>query len=341
MARYPDFLIFGAAKSGTTTLFDFLRRHPQVFLPEIKEPEFYSIDEKFLTARAWYEGLFAQARIDQVVGEGSQTYSMWPHFAKAPERIATELPNVKLVYIMRDPIERAYSFYLQLVKMGQITRQNFRISRTFEECLFPDMYPDRCSHETFMGSLAGIFPDDPGLFLDPSDYALQIERYSKFYSRDRFHLMVFEEIIADCAHQIESLFRFLGLTELGGMHSISSAKTNVSSDYFATAQAMDAMMRAKRNTTLTRIASITPNPIKALTKRALLLYSAREKSISLSRPAPMQPQTRVWLQEYFAPRLKRLAELTDLDVSIWTSRWNSPENGQPNRSDASANTQII
>ena len=114
--RLPDFMLIGAMKSGTTTLHAYLSRHPGLFLCTPKEPGFFSRDERYARGLDWYRELFTDAQPEQLCGEASTCYSRWPHFENAAPRIAADVPGAKLLYITRDPVERAYSHYRHLME---------------------------------------------------------------------------------------------------------------------------------------------------------------------------------------------------------------------------------
>lgn len=118
----PSFLIIGAQKSATTTLWGGLRRHPQVFLPDVKEPDYFATEASYATRRDWYAGLFAGSEGARARGEASTTYTLFPHYHGVADRIARTLPEVRLVYVVRDPVERARSAYTHAVALGAETR---------------------------------------------------------------------------------------------------------------------------------------------------------------------------------------------------------------------------
>lgn len=112
-ARCPDFLCIGAQKAGTTTLHDLLQYHPDAYLPDLKETHFFS--RHFDQPQAWYERHFADARPAQAVGEVTPYYLFHP---AAPARIATLLPAVRLIVLLRDPVQRALSGYFHAKRHG-------------------------------------------------------------------------------------------------------------------------------------------------------------------------------------------------------------------------------
>src|SRR4051794_34967159 len=117
----PNFLIIGAAKAGTTSLYHYLRQHPDVYMSTIKEPNYFCFEEQLpeyapVRTLAEYESLFDGASSQPAVGEASTQYL---NSAAAPRRIANILPNVRLIVSLRNPADRAYSSYLGRVWGGR------------------------------------------------------------------------------------------------------------------------------------------------------------------------------------------------------------------------------
>ncbi|MFC1759697.1 sulfotransferase domain-containing protein, partial [Planctomycetota bacterium] len=109
----PNFMIIGASKCGTTSLWEYLNRHPDVFWANPKEPMYFNWELKRPREIEWYASLFADAADKQAIGEATTSYTYAPHTAKVPQRIHQLLPDCKLVYILRPPVARTYSHYVQ------------------------------------------------------------------------------------------------------------------------------------------------------------------------------------------------------------------------------------
>ena len=116
----PDFAIIGMMKSGTTSLYSWLRTHSDVFLPLVKEPDFFS--KEWRRGADWYGRLFADALPHQIRGDGSVSYS-YPEFADvAAARLIAASPGLKIVCLLRNPIERTRSHYRHQVLRGRESR---------------------------------------------------------------------------------------------------------------------------------------------------------------------------------------------------------------------------
>src|SRR5262245_7209987 len=103
----PNFLVIGAMKCGTSSLYQYLRSHPQVFMPnDPDEVNFFSRRDLERWSE-WYRRLFAEAGSAVAIGERSTNYTKYPSIPDVPTRIARSIPDAKLIYLIRDPIERA------------------------------------------------------------------------------------------------------------------------------------------------------------------------------------------------------------------------------------------
>ena len=116
----PDFVIIGAMKCGTSTLAAQLAAQEGVFITTPKEPEFFSDDAVFARGLAWYENLYADAALGDLKGEASTGLTKLPTHPHAAERLHAAVPDAKLIYITRDPIERLISHYMHEWSMGTI-----------------------------------------------------------------------------------------------------------------------------------------------------------------------------------------------------------------------------
>jgi hypothetical protein len=108
----PNFIIIGAMKCGTSTLHEQLARQPGIFMSEPKEPNYFSNDEIYGRGERWYGGLFAASAGASLRGESSTHYTKLPTYPKTVERMRALLPDLKLIYVMRHPVDRLVSHYI-------------------------------------------------------------------------------------------------------------------------------------------------------------------------------------------------------------------------------------
>ncbi len=116
----PDFIVIGAMKSATTTLHEQLARQPGIFMSRPKEPNFFSDDAIYARGWSWYSALFRPASAADLRGESSTHYTKLPTYPRTVERMVRDLPRLKLIYVMRHPIDRLVSQYVHEVTAGRI-----------------------------------------------------------------------------------------------------------------------------------------------------------------------------------------------------------------------------
>jgi hypothetical protein len=179
----PNFLIIGAMKSGTTALYSYMFHHPQIFMSAPKELRYFVTARNWKMGREWYEGHFANADGAIAIGEGSPIYTRHPHHSGVPARIKELIPDVRLIYVIRNPIDRIRSEYL-----GRVVNGGER--RPFDEAVIASPY-----------------------YVDGSSYAMQIEQYLDHFSLDQFLIFTSEELRNSRAATMKRVFRFLSVDE--------------------------------------------------------------------------------------------------------------------------------
>lgn len=177
----PKFVIIGAAKAATTSLCLVLRRHPQVHIPARKELNFFSVDSIYARGVDWYHDQF-HPDADRVQGEGSVSYSLCGLFPSTPERICRYRPDMKLVYLVRDPVERLLSYYLQLQAAGQIGPVSF----------------------------TEALRESPEL-LDSARYWKQIRAYRQVFPTEQIQVLFFDDWVTDPQRVTSDCCRFVGV----------------------------------------------------------------------------------------------------------------------------------
>lgn len=190
--RLPNFLIVGAAKSGTTSLAHYLRPHPQVFMAAAKELHFF--DEHYAKGLDWYREHFAGAQDATAVGEATPVYM---YDAAAVARMAAALPDARLIAVLRDPVDRAYSHYW-------MNRRQGREPLTFADAIAAE--PERLA--------AGPEPRSHFAYVDRSRYLGQLRRLAEHFSREQVHVVLFDDLApATRAASYAEVCRFLDIAE--------------------------------------------------------------------------------------------------------------------------------
>jgi Sulfotransferase domain len=142
----PNFLVIGAAKSGTTSLAHYLRAHPKAYMPRF-EPHYFTAERRWKLGQAWYENLCLEAGNAIAVGEKSASYSRYPLYQGVPDRIAALVPGIRIVYLVRHPLLRMRSEYLHRLLNGKESRSLFDTSRY---ALQIDRYLEYLPHEQLL-----------------------------------------------------------------------------------------------------------------------------------------------------------------------------------------------
>lgn len=179
--RLPDFLVIGAMKAGTTSLHAYLGQHPQLFVTTPKELHFFIDADGWESRLDWYTAQFEACPPGAVAGEASVTYTKFPRFRGVPERIAATMPGVRLVYLLRDPIERMRSHYAHEISSGN---EHLPIDRALLE---------------------------RSRYLEASLYHLQLQQYLPHFPRSQILLLTSEELRSDPAATLRRLWTFLGV----------------------------------------------------------------------------------------------------------------------------------
>lgn len=120
MSNLPSFILIGAMKSATSSLYDQLLSQPGIFMSELKEPNFFSNDEQYSRGLDWYKSLFDDAKEGDIIGEASTHYTKLPTYPKTIERLKQQIKSPRLIYVLRHPIERLVSQYVHQWSEGEI-----------------------------------------------------------------------------------------------------------------------------------------------------------------------------------------------------------------------------
>lgn len=175
-AGLPDFIVIGAMRAGTTTLHRLLAAHPQVAMSREKEPDFFIAERNFDRGLDWYRGLFP--REGEIRGEASPNYAKCDIFPGVPARISAHLPDVRLVYVLRDPVERLLSHYNFAAAMG----------RSIDAAAIEHM-------------------------IMTSRYAFQLAQYHDHFAPDRILIVDFDELRSDPLTVLRRIGAFTGIPE--------------------------------------------------------------------------------------------------------------------------------
>lgn len=184
MIKYPNFFVIGAMKCATSSLHEQLALQPDIFMTELKEPNFFSNDEEYGKGIEWYESLFTSKETDILRGESSTHYTKLPTYPETINRIQEHVPNssdLKFIYVMRHPIDRLVSQYIHEWSQ-RIIPTNVGINVAIHE------YPE---------------------LIDYSRYSMQLQPYFDRFGKDKVMPVFFERLVSNPQPELERICHFL------------------------------------------------------------------------------------------------------------------------------------
>ena len=287
----PNFFVIGAGKSGTTALYDALRQHPQIFMSPIKEPHYFAFQglppvfkgpagdyyrrTGVYSPRDYYM-LFQHAMQYKSIGEASPTYMVSDY---AAEHIRQDLPDSKLVAVLRQPAERAYSNYMYFVQKG------IEHASSFSEAL--EQEPRRREQ-----GWADLF-----FYRHKGYYHQQLSRYFGVFPREQIRIYFYEDWKESPQNILQDLFGFL----------------EVDPDFMPELRKLNVTMvpRSRRfDRFVRRLSKHGPAPLGAFLQRVNSLYNQ-------VRPPRLDPAVRAELTAGYREDILRLQDLTGRDLGHW------------------------
>lgn len=200
MRKLPDLIIVGAQKSGTTSIWNWLRDHPECYMSDVKEPHYFASfgPTPTLLKKGWfvrdpiaYANLFKNAKDNQICGEASPSYLFDPTSAN---KILKSNPNTKIIIGLRDPLERAYSEYQMNVFAG-IEKRKFLTAISEDSTLIKEDW------------------NSPPLYFELSKYGTQVKRYSEIFPKDQIYFITNEDLNNNTKQEMINLSKFLAISE--------------------------------------------------------------------------------------------------------------------------------
>ncbi len=269
--RKPRFIIIGAVKGATTWSARALGRHPSVFIPG-PEPHYFSSD--FDKGRDWYFGLFANAPADAVIGEKSADYLAHP---EAASRMASFVPEARLIVQLRNPVERAYSDYCMLYRRGAVREG-------------PAAYfsPRQSSGESERFLTGGLYAD-------------HLRRFYDRFSREQILVLLYEDIMTAPVHVFNRILAHVGLPD--DATSVSAERQNDSA-----APLLPFAMRGALKPFKKAVTPLRGNPLFESVRKLF----AREVTYP-----PLDDKARAFLDDYYHEDIGALEKLIGRDLDHW------------------------
>ena len=296
--KRPDLFVIGAFKAGTTAMYEYLRAHPQIFMSVPKEPMYFGAD---LTPRyrrmteEEYLALFANAAESQRAGEASPWYL---YSIAAPAEILSFSPSAQAIVLLRNPVDVMYAQHSQLVFNQREDIVDFADALAAED-------DRRAGHQIPADALR----PEALYYRHSVKFADQLRHWFEVIGRDRIHVVVFDDLIADPRPAYRSALEFLGVDPSVSV-DLSVYNPN----------------RRARSGTLQRLIFAPPRPLRALFGRLRSLpvaHQIRDRLVSANSQraarAQMDPDLRRTLTAEFAPQVEELGRLIGRDLSAWSA----------------------
>ena len=309
--RAPDFYIVGHPKCGTTALYEMLRGHPQIFMPELKEPWYFASDmaPRFQPPRSApplrtleeYLTVFAGATPDQCVGEASSAYLL---SQTAAARIADVRPDAKIIAILREPASFLRSLHLQLLRTHVESKHDFGKAIALEPARREGRRIPRRSHR-------------PQLLLYSNHvrYVEQLRRYHEAFDPAQVLVLIYDDFRADNEGTVRTVRRFLGVAEDATVQAVDANTTST-------------RMRSQPLDELLNIVSVGRGPVSRTIKAALKTVMpsalrgrairATQRHLINAPPRPVDEGLMLALRRRYTDEVVALSEYLDRDlVALW------------------------
>jgi hypothetical protein len=283
-SRLPNFFVVGAPKAGTTALYAYLDQHPRVYMSPLKEPCYFAPEQSQPNTYSSWDGyltLYRGVREETAIGEATACY-LWSR--AAAQNIAACIPHARIIISLRNPVDRAFSQYLERLTMGA-TRKSFR--EEIESSL-------RCSHD---GKVDYLWP-----FLEVGRYHEQVLRYFRVFPRAQVYILFYDDLVRAPGRMVARLYEFLGvdpsfLPDVSQRHNEPQVPKLVGATYLL-----------KKSGAWRYLRSLVPQPLGPRLRS--LVFQSR---VALR----MDPADRAFLVEYYRDDVRALASLLHRDLTSW------------------------
>lgn len=295
----PNFLIVGAAKAGTTSLYKYLQQHPQVFMSPLKEPHFFTYENSYIAPSGpgdhyffksvvktydQYQDLFDGVSNELAIGEASPSYLYSVH---AANQIKQSLPKAKMIAVLRNPVDRAYSAFLHMRRAGREPLKDFAVALNYE--------PERIQKGW------GLIWH----YRKAGYYSEQVERYYKLFGKAQVKVCIYEDLLKKPEKFLSEIFDFL---EISSQFKVNTnLKFNVGG--IPKNQYLHNMLESPSS--IKRVfRGLIPEKLRKNVMHSLI-------ASNLSKPPPIAEELRKEMTNEYREDLLKLQELINRDLVAW------------------------
>lgn len=281
----PNFVISGAPKSGTSSLWSYVRQHPNIFMPDPKEIGFF--DYNYGKGIEWYREKFSGHNGEKSIGEATPWYMCDDRAEWVPERMHEVRPHIKLVFILRDPVDRAHSNFWDNFRNGEIP-----FTTTISEFI---RKPKNRSHTV----------------IKCGHYYRHFRRFEEYFDRDQFLILLHEEFCSDPVEAVQRVYEFLDVDPSHVPDTGSRVRVTNGFRYLDTLRDLNRLFSPLSHV-------IGDTPLMWLWRRLPhFRYLFWQEG---ARPPALSAQDRSYLEDLYAESNAKLSDYLDLDLSHWGSQ---------------------
>lgn len=303
--KKPNFLIVGAAKAGTTSLYNYLRGHPEIFLPERKELRFFSgmkgnfvgpgdddLNRSIVNSFDEYMNYFQNQNGEKIIGDVSPDYLYY--YKNSIQRIRAYLDEPRILIILRNPVERAFSHYLNFIRVG-------REKLTFEQAL-------RCLNERKKQNWEWAWQ-----YLEVGLYYEQVREYLKNFRYVRIYL--FDDLVNNSIFMIRDICEYL---DIDSNYVPADVSTKYNHSNIPRNKFLQDLLYYQSN----YLSESIKNNFKKFLSRNLIDVAKNKLANMNYNKAEISLSTRIRLELYFRENIYKLQELIGRDLSSWLPNLN-------------------
>jgi hypothetical protein len=287
----PNFICPGAQKSATTTLYNLLHQHPDVYLPDVKELHFFDNEEKYLKGISWYEKeFFSEVKGEKVIGDITPIYMYLDYI---PQRIYNALgENIKFIFMLRNPIDRAYSHYWMSNRRGYE-------KESFEKAI--ELEKDRVR--------IGNFEKINFSYIERGFYSKQIKNFLYYFPKKNMKFILFEDLIWDTSDIMKQILSFLEVD------SNISINYNIKSNPAKMPKSIMLRDFIQKPSTLVKETTKLLIPNKKLRSKAI--QAIENINYRKFKKPDLKLETRYKLLKIYEEDIKKLENVINKDLSLW------------------------
>lgn len=279
--RKPDFIGIGPPRTASTWIFESICQHPQIYQPKIKETLFFAKNNH--KGSDWYESFFKNQPTGKLTGEYSSQYFA---YKKSPQKIWKAYPNIKLICCLRNPIDRAFSFYFHRLRLYRINNKQIG----FEQSL----------------------SDDLDKILTTGNYATHLKRYWQYFKKEQILVLFYDDLLKNPTNFIQTIFNFLEIDSNYIPPKINKKinHSRIPRSKFIDGVSVKVSISRENNNVLANLLLFLEN----IGAREII---AKLNSKNIDVHQLLKAETKTQLKKYYQKEIEEVEKIFNRDLSHW------------------------